>query len=62
VTDVVLGEKTPGPGAKSTPIVPGTGSGFSSTSGSMNILLAVFGVFAISGGLAALALGSKRRK
>ncbi|MEO9254981.1 MAG: LPXTG cell wall anchor domain-containing protein, partial [Tepidiformaceae bacterium] len=58
-TDVVLGEKTPGP--KTTPVAPGTGSGFSSTSSSMNILLAVFGAIAISGGLAALALGNKRR-
>ena len=62
-TDVVLGEKTPGPGASATPLAPSTGSGFFGTSGgSTNILLALFGLLALSGGLATLAFSHRKSR
>jgi hypothetical protein len=58
-TDVVLGAKTPGP----TPIAPSTGSGlFGTSSGSTNVLLALFGLFALSSGLATLAFGRRKTR
>jgi hypothetical protein len=61
ITQVTLGEKTPGPVAKSTPIAPATGNGATSSNGGMmNVALALMGVIALSGGLAVFAVGRKR--
>ena len=55
----VEGAKTPGPGT--TPIAPSTGTGiFGSTSSSINVLLALCGLFALSGGLATMAFARRR--
>jgi hypothetical protein len=62
ITEDTLGEKTPGPGAKSTPIAPSTGSGFfGGNGGSTNVMLALLGILALSGGLATLAFGRNKR-
>ena len=57
--DKVLGEKTPGASAV-TPIAPSTGSGlFGNNGGNSNFLLAILGIFALSGGLALITFGRR---
>jgi LPXTG-motif cell wall-anchored protein len=60
-TETVAGEKTPGPGNISTPIPPDTGSGLMGTGTAGNLLMALIGLMAISGGMALFSLGRKRR-
>ncbi len=60
--DAVLGEKTPGPGAQSTPLAPSTGSGmFGGNGGSANIAFALMGLIALGGGLTIMAFGKRKR-
>jgi hypothetical protein len=59
-TDVLLGATPP---ASSTPIAPSTGSGlFGTSSGSTSVLLALFGLFSLSGGLATLAFSHRKTR
>jgi hypothetical protein len=53
VTEVVLGEKTPG--------APSAGTGVAGASGGVNMLLVVLGLIAISAGLGAVTLATTGR-
>jgi|GEM_PF-2152523 len=56
------GERTPGPGAP-TPIAPSTGEGlFGGSVGGTNLLLVVFGLAAVAGGMAVIAAGRRTRR
>ena len=61
VTEIVAGEKTPGPGAISTPIAPSAGTGATASgSGTDSILLGIAGLIIASGGL--IMVSASRRK
>lgn len=55
----VEGAKTPG--AIATPLAPSTGSGLGDGGSSTNLFIALIGIFSLSGGLALLGYGRKRR-
>jgi hypothetical protein len=64
--NTVQGERTPGPvstaAGEKTPGPPQTGSGLGSRAGSVNILLAVVGLLALSAGLAFVAVGRGKNR